>query len=110
MVGIILCIIGFYINSELKEDEIVVEKGHIAVFALISFITGIVLIATEGIWAVAFLLPYLIIRFYMNKKKLGNMATKVTWCEFCIGTGLGMAAVLVAIWLLVCYMLNRSDK
>ncbi len=72
VVGIILCIIGFYINSELKQDEIAIEKAHIVVFALISFVTGIILVATERFWAIVFLFPYLIIRFFINKKSKGK--------------------------------------
>lgn len=109
VVGIFLSIIGLYIKSELKEDEIAISSGSIALFAVISFIVGI-LIATEKIWALIFLFPYLIIRFYTNKKQQGEMSTKVTWCEFCIGTGIGLGFILVMIIMLVNYMLKNRQK
>ena len=109
VVGIFLSIIGLYIKSELKEDGTAISVGGIALFAVIAFIVGI-LIATERIWALIFLFPYLMIRFYTNKKQQGEMSTKVTWCEFCMGTGIGLGFILVVIVLLVYYMFNNRGK
>ena len=109
VVGVFLSIIGFYIKSELKEDIVDINLGSIIVFALISFVVGI-LILIERLWAVCLLFPYLIIQFYINKKYQGEMATKVTWCEFCIGTGIGITFILAAIGLFVYYIFNNKTK
>jgi hypothetical protein len=109
VVGIILSIIGFYLKSELKEDRVAIGVGSVVIFALISFAT-VILIVTGRYWALVFLLPYLIIRFIMNKKQRDEKATKVTWCEFCMGTGIGTASVLIVLWLLARYIMSNKEK
>ena len=109
LVGAVLSIIGLYVKSELKENAVDVSLGSVVAFALISFVVGI-LIVVGKIWAVCFLFPYLIVQFNANKRYQDEYAVKVTLCEFCVGTGVGLSLILAIILIGVLYMFNHREK
>lgn len=113
IMGMALSILGFYINSELKEDDFAISKSSVVVYTMISFVVGI-LLCVEKIWATVLLLPYLIIQWHINKKECGeegrDVAKKITWCEFCMGTGIGFASAFVLIAVIGMFFLNSRKK
>ena len=109
IIGIVLSLVGFYIKYELKQDGFCISGGDTAIFAIISFIISIFVFVGQ-IWMVVFLLPYAIIQYNKNKKTQENAVGKITGCEFCLGTGIGIAFIFVAIFYFVFYMFKSNNK
>lgn len=102
LVGVFVFVVGLVVRKELKEDDEIVSGGNIILFSLIAFIVGLG-ISIEKFWMLLLLIPYGVIAFFINGKKL-----KKTIGEFLIGTGAGAATIIVMVVLLVVWLIRKN--
>lgn len=117
LLGFIFLISGFITRYDLKNKGVYLSKGNIVLFAFMSIIVSIGLMA-DRMWMYVLLFPYLIIAFFINKKACsltGEDNCKTTYisktlAEFFIGTGCGSCIVIAILGVFIFYFIEKSKK